>query len=88
MANMFVALIAVSVLLSAGMIGAGMGFRTLFGIIVPYLAFSIFLVGLIYRVLGWAGVPVPFRIPTTCGQQKTLPWIRQDRLDNPDNIRA
>jgi nitrate reductase gamma subunit len=69
--------------LSAGMVGAGMGLRTFFGIIVPYLAFGIFLIGLIYRVLGWASVPVPFRIPTTCGQQRSLPWIRQDRLDNP-----
>jgi nitrate reductase gamma subunit len=27
--------------------------------------------------------PVPFRIPTTCGQQRSLPWIRRNRLDNP-----
>jgi nitrate reductase gamma subunit len=67
------------------MVGAGAGFRTLFGIIVPYLAFCVFLVGLVYRLLSWARVPVPFRIPTTCGQQKTLPWIRQDKLDNPDS---
>lgn len=81
--NVLIALIAVVALLSAGMVGAGMGLRTFFGIIVPYLAFGIFLIGLIYRVLGWASVPVPFRIPTTCGQQKSLPWIRHDKLDNP-----
>jgi nitrate reductase gamma subunit len=86
--NILVALITVSVLFSAGMVGAGMGFRTLFGIIIPYFAFCIFLVGLTYRVLSWAGVPVPFRIPTTCGQQKTLPWIRQDKLDNPDSTKG
>jgi nitrate reductase gamma subunit len=83
--NILVALIAVIVLFLAGMVGAGVGLRVLFGIIIPYFAFCIFLVGLIYRVLGWAGVPVPFRIPTTCGQQKTLPWIRHDKLDNPDS---
>jgi nitrate reductase gamma subunit len=26
---------------------------------------------------------VPFRIPTTCGQQKTLPWIKSASIDNP-----
>ena len=86
--NVLVALIAVSLLFLAGMVGAGVGLRTLFGIIVPYLAFSVFVIGLVYRVLGWASVPVPFRIPTTCGQQRTLPWIRQDRLDNPDNMKG
>jgi hypothetical protein len=39
--------------------------RVLFGIIIPYLAFLTFFVGLIYRVIGWARSPVPFRIPTT-----------------------
>jgi nitrate reductase gamma subunit len=52
-------------------------------IIVPYAAFATFLVGSCYRVLQWASVPVPFRIPTTCGQQKSLPWIKQAKADNP-----
>jgi nitrate reductase gamma subunit len=26
---------------------------------------------------------VPFRIPTTCGQQKSLPWIKHSKLENP-----
>jgi len=59
--------------------------RALFGIIIPYLAFLTFFVGLIYRVIGWARSPVPFRIPTTGGQQKTLPWIKYNRFDNPSN---
>jgi nitrate reductase gamma subunit len=59
--------------------------RVLFGIIIPYLAFLTFFVGLIYRVIGWGRSPVPFRIPTTAGQQKTLPWIKYNRLDNPSN---
>ena len=57
--------------------------KVLFGIIIPYLAFLTFFVGIIYRVIGWARSPVPFRIPTTGGQQKTLPWIKYSRLDNP-----
>jgi nitrate reductase gamma subunit len=81
--NVLLASIAVSVLFLVGMVGAGVGLRTVFGVVVPYLAFCVFLAGLIYRVLGWARVPVPFRIPTTCGQQKSLHWIRHDRLDNP-----
>ena len=42
--------------------------------------------GLIYRIVQWARSPVPFRIPTTCAQQRSLPWITrtvQDKLDNP-----
>jgi len=65
------------------MVGAGAGLLVVFGVVIPYSAFCIFLVGLSYRVLGWAAVPVPFRIPTTCGQQKSLSWIRHDKLDNP-----
>jgi len=34
--------------------------------------------------MGWAASAVPFRIPTTCGQQKSLPWIKQNCIDNPD----
>jgi nitrate reductase gamma subunit len=56
-----------------------------FGVIIPYIAVSIFIVGIIYRVLKWARSPVPFRIPTTCGQQKTLPWIKANNLENPSN---
>ena len=41
------------------------------------------MVGFVYRVVQWAKAPVPFRIPTTCGQEKSLPWIRTNPLDNP-----
>ena len=59
------------------------GLQILFGIIIPYIAVLIFIVGFVYRVMDWASSPVPFRIPTTCGQQKTLPWIKQNKIDNP-----
>jgi nitrate reductase gamma subunit len=55
----------------------------LFGVIIPYLAFAAFIVGIVYRVLKWARVPVPFRIPTTCGQEKSFPWIKSNKIDNP-----
>ncbi|MGC9292081.1 MAG: sulfate reduction electron transfer complex DsrMKJOP subunit DsrM [Acidobacteriaceae bacterium] len=49
----------------------------------PYAALLVFLVGFSYKIIHWAWTPVPFRIPTTCGQQKSLPWITPNRLDNP-----
>jgi nitrate reductase gamma subunit len=55
----------------------------LLAVFVPYAAFAVFLVGICYRVARWAWTPVPFRIPTTCGQQKSLPWIKPASLDNP-----
>ena len=42
----------------------------------PMPRFAVFLAGFCYRVVQWAAAPVPFRIPTTCGQQKSLPWIK------------
>ncbi len=54
-----------------------------FAVVLPYFAFATFIIGLLARVIRWARSPVPFRIPTTCGQQKSLPWIKQNKLDNP-----
>jgi len=57
--------------------------QVFFGVIVPYLAMLVFLAGFAYRMLGWARSAVPFRIPTTAGQAKSLPWIPRNRFDNP-----
>lgn len=65
---------------------AGIHLEWFFGIVIPYLAAIIFFVGMIYRVVQWGRSPVPFRIPTTCAQQKSLPWINYgyvEKLDNP-----
>lgn len=51
--------------------------------VIPYTAFAVLLAGFAWRVARWAWTPVPFRIPTTCGQQKSLDWIRPARIDNP-----
>lgn len=55
----------------------------LFGVIIPYLALFLFAGGVVLRVVGWARSPVPFRIPVTGGQQQSLSWIKQAKLDNP-----
>ncbi len=75
---------AVVVLLLIPAIGAGaLKLNTLFGVVIPYLAVIVFLAGLINRVIGWGKVPVPFKIPTTCGQQKSLSWIKHNKLESP-----
>ena len=61
----------------------GAGLQGFFGIFVPYIAVVAFVGGFFYRVAKWARSAVPFRIPTTCGQQKSLPWIKQNCIDNP-----
>lgn len=55
----------------------------LFGIIIPYIALAVFLTGFAGRIIKWGKSPVPFSIPTTCGQQQSLPWIKQDKIENP-----
>lgn len=75
---------AVIILLLFTTIGVlGMGWYSLFAIIVPYTAVVLFVAGFIYRVLKWASSPVPFHIPTVCGQQKSLPWIKTSSIDSP-----
>jgi len=58
---------------------------SLFLVVIPYGAFAIFVAGFVWRIVSWAQSPVPFRIPTTCGQQKTLPWIQSEPQENPSN---
>ncbi|MBA3018360.1 MAG: sulfate reduction electron transfer complex DsrMKJOP subunit DsrM [Proteobacteria bacterium] len=76
-----IAVIALFLLAYAGVEAAGLQY--LFGIIIPYLAIITFVVGFAMRIMDWASSPVPFRIPTTCGQQKSLPWIKHNKIDNP-----
>jgi nitrate reductase gamma subunit len=82
--NALIPLIAVIVLFLFGWLGTDRaGLHVLFGAVVPYAAVAIFFIGFVYRVVKWAMVPVPFRIPTTCGQQKSLDWIRPNSIENP-----
>lgn len=76
-------LIAVLGLALLAFLGASTGLVTLLAVVVPYAALVLFVVGLTARVMRWARAPVPFRVPTTAGQQRSLPWIRSARFDNP-----
>lgn len=75
------AVVLLFLLAYAGVEAAGL--QVFFGIVIPYVAFAIFLMGFIRKVIDWATSPVPFRITTTCGQQQSLPWINQAKFDNP-----
>ena len=88
--HFFVALSAVLGLILIAYVGVKGNLQLLFGVVVPYMAALIFVEGLIYRVIHWARSPVPFRIPTTGGQGRTLPWIERDlgdKLDNPSDFK-
>ncbi len=77
-------LILVLALVVLATLGAGAAkMQTIFAYCVPGTAFVIFVVGFVAKVIGWAKRPVPFRIPTTGGQQQTLDWIPQNKWDNP-----
>ncbi|MBW2427460.1 MAG: sulfate reduction electron transfer complex DsrMKJOP subunit DsrM, partial [Deltaproteobacteria bacterium] len=76
-------LIAVIALFLIAWAGTAVGLQVLFGIVIPYLALLVFLIGFAYKVVGWASSAVPFRITTTGGQQKSLPWIKPSKLDCP-----
>jgi nitrate reductase gamma subunit len=79
----FFAVVALIVIVFIGVNGANLHY--LFGVIIPYAAFLTFIVGIIYRVLQWGKIPVPFRIPTTAGQEKSFPWIKTNNIDNPSS---
>lgn len=82
---LLLALIAVVVLAAVAWAGSAAGLGVLFTVGLPYAALALFLGGIVFKVLRWARAPVPFRIPTTCGQQKSLPWLGRQRLEAPAN---
>ena len=82
-----IAFIAVLFLVAVAYVGVEtLQLNFVFGIILPYAAVLTFIVFMIVRILKWGSSPVPFRIPTTCGQQKSLPWIKQNKLENPSGF--
>jgi len=77
-------LIAVFVLAFLAYVGVeAAGMDVIFGVVLPYAAILLFIGGFAWKVMDWAGSAVPFRIPTTCGQQKSLDWIKPASIDNP-----
>lgn len=83
--NIAFAFIVVVVLALVPLVGIKLGLSVVFAVVIPYAAIAIFVAGVCYRVVRWARSPVPFRIPATCGQQKSLPWIKSSRLESPPN---
>jgi len=84
--SVFSALFIVIFLALASLVGVGViGWKALFGVYIPYLAAAIFVIGIVVRVVQWARVPVPFSIPTTGGQGKSLPWLKNAYFDSPYN---
>lgn len=82
--NVAISLVLVLAIVCLAYIGVELlSLSYIFGVILPYIAVAIFIVGFIYRIYKWAKSPVPFRIPTTCGQQKSLDFIKQNKIDNP-----
>jgi len=77
----FVAVIALALISYVGV--STLHLSAVFGVWIPYLAGAIFLIGVVYRIVRWAMVPVPFRIPTTSGQGYSLPWIKSAYFDSP-----
>lgn len=84
--GMFFSLMAVLVLAAIAFIGVKVAnMQVFFGVIIPYAAFALFIFGFLGKIIKWGRSAVPFRVPTTCGQQKSLPWIKHSKLDNPSS---
>ncbi len=79
-----VPLLAVFAFCAIGYFGAqAAGSRFVLGIVVPYFAVAVFLGGFAWRIIAWSRSPFPFKITTTCGQQKSLPWIKSSEVETP-----
>ena len=79
-------LIAVLVLALIPYIGITYGkLEYVFAIIIPYAAAAILVLGMLFKLIDWIRRPVPFRIPTTCGQEKSLDWVKTNPLESPSN---
>jgi len=83
--GIWVSFFAVIALVLIPLVGANGAGQYIFGVAIPYLAVAIFIIGFIYRVVQWGKTPVPFKIPTTGGQMKSLSWIKSSPLDNPSS---
>jgi len=82
------ALIIALALLGVAWLGAGVaGQEQLFGVVIPYTAIVVFLLGLTWRIIRWARAPVPYKITSCSGQQTSLPWIRPEKLDSPPDVK-
>ena len=74
---MFASLLVVALIGAIAWAGSAVGLSYLFGVVLPYVAVVTFFLGVIWRMVYWAKSPVPFSIPTTGGQEKSLDFIKQ-----------
>jgi nitrate reductase gamma subunit len=82
--GIFYSLLLIFILIDIAAIGCGFfKLYAFFAVAVPYAAIITFLAGFTYRIVDWARSPVPFCIPTVCGQAKSLAWIRADGTESP-----
>jgi len=81
---MFLSLLLVLLIGAVAWAGSAVGFASLFGVALPYLALAVFIVGMVCRMAYWAKSPVPFCIPTTGGQEQSLDFIKQAKFDCPN----
>ena len=82
--GLIVAIAIILAIMAITCVGVGvLGMTGLFGIVLPYIAFAVFLFGIIYRIVNWSKSPVPFNIATTAGQAKSLDFIKPNPIDNP-----
>jgi nitrate reductase gamma subunit len=87
--NLVLSALAIVTLILVALGGAARpGLAPLFLVVIPCGAFAVFSAGVVWRIVTWARSPVPFRIPTTCGQQRTLPWIKSEPLESPSSTAA
>ncbi|HNW26922.1 MAG TPA: sulfate reduction electron transfer complex DsrMKJOP subunit DsrM [Spirochaetota bacterium] len=77
------AIAAVVIAAAAAWTCAALGMKSLIGIALPYAGLTALVAGMAFRVARWTMTPVPFNIAVTCGQQKSIPGVRPDPLDNP-----
>jgi len=82
--NVLYSLVVIGILYLIALLGESSPY--VFGVVIPYIAVLVFVIGLLYRIIKWARSPVPFRIPTTAGQQKSLPMFKANNLESPYNI--
>ena len=82
--NILFSVFALILIIVAAIVGVDVAnLYFVFGVIIPYAAIATFLIGIILKVIRWAKSPVPFRIPTVAGQQKSLDWIKNSKLESP-----
>jgi len=85
--NWITSMFIVILLAGIALVGVGAaGLNYIFAVIIPYIAIATFIIGMVARVIYWSRSPVPFRIPTTCGQEKSLAWVKNNNLDNPHTL--